>query len=105
MDMLQDVNYFGTMQVAAGDADGLVSGCTPSRASCPASHLVHGASRVRRGGINAGGQRCQYEPKCTSHACLTYPIMTRLHAIPQFSLRACMFSARTPGQPKQLTTR
>jgi phosphotransacetylase len=26
-DVVQDVNYWGTMAVAAGDADGMVSGC------------------------------------------------------------------------------
>mmetsp|Transcript_4754 Transcript_4754/g.13675 ORF Transcript_4754/g.13675 Transcript_4754/m.13675 type:complete len:790 (-) Transcript_4754:298-2667(-) len=32
-DMLQDVNYFGTLQVAAGDADGLVSGSVHTTAA------------------------------------------------------------------------
>ena len=32
-DMLADVNYFGTMMVRAGDADGMVSGACHTTAS------------------------------------------------------------------------
>ena len=105
--MLQDVNYFGTMQVAAGDADGLVSGCTPSSASSPALDLVHDASSACHADINAGSQRCPCfcNPECTSGACLTRSIMVWIHAIPRSALRAGMSLYPTPARFGQLTTR